>query len=121
MAAAVTVRVGRKWDACRRAIIRPSFADPRKERAAACRRRAGAGPGVRSELAEPFETLLSDKITISARERAEIIDREWREVAEDWSEAAEGDLVGAGVQSCRGLSFETLVGAEGLEPPTSSL
>jgi len=76
---------------------------------------------VRSQLAEPFETLLSDEITTAARERAEIIDREWREVAEDWSEAADGDLVGAGVHPCRGLSFETLVELMGLEPTTPCL
>lgn len=76
---------------------------------------------VRSELAEPFETLLSEEITTAARERAEIIDREWREVAEDWSETAEGDLVGAGVQPWRGVSFETLVGPAGLEPASVGL
>ena len=55
--------------------------------------------------------------TTAARERAEIIDREWRDVAEDWSETAEGDLVGACLQRWRGVSFETLVGEGGLEPP----
>ena len=51
-----------------------------------------------------------DDIAIAARERAEIIDQEWREVAEGWSETAEGDLVGAGVHSRPDVSFERLVG-----------
>lgn len=38
-----------------------------------------------------------------------MIDQEWREVAKDWSETAEGDLVGAGIQARLGVSFETLV------------
>jgi len=76
---------------------------------------------VRSELAEPFETLLSDEITTAARERAETINLEWQEVAEDWSAAAEGELVGFGIQSRRGVGFETLVGPVGLEPTTYGL
>ncbi|MBU1492430.1 MAG: hypothetical protein KJ956_00475 [Actinobacteria bacterium] len=68
---------------------------------------------VRSALAEPFETPLSDEITAAARQRAETIDQEWREVAENWPETAEGALVGAEVHSRQGVSFETLVGLIG--------
>ena len=76
---------------------------------------------IRSELAEPFETLLSREITTAARQRAEAINQEWQEVAGAWSDEAVGDLVGAGTQSRQGLSFETLVGPAGLEPATYGL
>ena len=67
-------------------------------------------------MEEPFETLLSEVVAIVAREGAATIDQEWREVAQDWSAEAGGGLVGSGVQSRRGVSFETLVGPFGLEP-----
>jgi site-specific DNA recombinase len=76
---------------------------------------------VRSELTEPFKTLLSDEITLAAKQRTESIDQEWREVAEDWSETAEGDPFGAGVQARPGVSFATGVGPAGLEPATKGL
>jgi len=69
-----------------------------------------------SELTEPFESLLPEENTNTTRERAEMIDQEWREVAGDWSDDSEGDLAGARVHSRRGSSFETLVGLTGLEP-----
>ena len=47
------------------------------------------------------------------REPAKYIDQESQEVAEDWSDTVEGDPVGAGLRSRRGVSFGTLVGSIG--------
>ncbi len=62
------------------------------------------------ELAEPFETLLFDELTTAARERAAIIYQEWREIAQEWSPHAKADLVGPGVQPCRGFEFRNVGG-----------
>jgi hypothetical protein len=70
---------------------------------------------------EPFQTLLSKEVTTAAKARAATIDHQWEEVAGKWTKEATGELVGARPRQGQGLSFDTLVGAEGLEPPTPSL
>ena len=89
--------------------------------------------GVTSEFSEPFERLLSSGVIEAARDHARVLDadpdfieRELEALFEEWGE--ERVLVGAGVGNeqtptlpRRGLKYDILVGAEGLEPPTSSL
>ena len=89
--------------------------------------------GVTSEFSEPFELLLSSEVIEAARDHAQVLDadpeyieRELEALYREWSE--ERELVGAGVGNeqtptlpRRGLKYDILVGAEGLEPPTSSL
>jgi site-specific DNA recombinase len=90
---------------------------------------------IHSELADPFELLLSDEVAIPAKLHAagnagateDEIDALWRALSDKWAaEAAELPVlaaVGAGSDKprhgkpSRGLKFETLVGREGLEPP----
>ena len=93
---------------------------------------------VTSEFTEPFETLLGEEVTIPAKLRAaeqagaddDEIDRLWRQLSDEWTAShAHRQLVHAGARNneprsgepLRGLKYETLVGAEGLEPPTSAL
>ncbi|MSW92153.1 MAG: hypothetical protein F2812_11175 [Actinobacteria bacterium] len=89
---------------------------------------------ITGELAEPFETLLSEDIRQAAalRAGAELIvavDEVFRTAAEDPSDEPELAHAGARprqgpaptVRIAQGLKEKTMVGAEGLEPPTPSL
>ncbi|MCP3998456.1 MAG: hypothetical protein GY722_25825 [bacterium] len=89
--------------------------------------------GVTSEFSEPFELLLSSEVIEAARDQAQVLDadpdfieRELEALYQEWTE--ERELVSAGVGTeqtptlpRRGLKYDTLVGVEGLEPPTPSL
>lgn len=93
---------------------------------------------VTSEFTEPFETLLGEEVTIPAKLRAaeqagaddDEIDRLWRQLSDEWTAShAHRQLVHAGARNnetrsgepLRGLKYETLVGAAGLEPATPAL
>lgn len=94
---------------------------------------------IHSELADPFELLLSDEVAIPAKLHAaenagateDEIDALWRTLSEQWAAETVTVPVLAAVgarndkprhgEPSRGLKYETLVGAEGLEPPTPCL
>jgi site-specific DNA recombinase len=91
----------------------------------------------RHEFAEPFDLLLSDEVVRSAAAQhlatrrtittTDAVDQAWAVLSARWSKEESRDLVGAGIKNprgneCReGLNNALLVGAEGLEPPTSSV
>ncbi len=82
------------------------------------------------ELAEPFETLLGDEVRLAATLKAEAELQDLVEGifdAEDQNGPSRTELVLTGVdrslsnsapRSVQGLKEKTMVGAEGLEPPT---
>ena len=80
----------------------------------------------RSELAEPFELLLSDEVTTAARAWDKYQDPTEPPGPQDDGKLLrktdrQGELATAGASLRPSLSYETLVGAAGLEPATSSL
>ena len=90
---------------------------------------------VTSTLAEPFKALLGDETRRIVAELSDSsqtdsdtnLDAGWSAIAESWSAEDRRELVGAGTTNPYdsagrgGLRVNYLVGAEGLEPPTSSL
>jgi site-specific DNA recombinase len=75
---------------------------------------------MRCELAEPFAALLSDDLAreIEAETQLEATNDKARS---PWREAGFWDLNGANTRRVGGVKAIRLVGAEGLEPPTSCL
>ena len=88
---------------------------------------------VTGKLAEPFETLLSEEVRQAAVRRADAhlttaVDDVFRERDEQddnrelaLAGATAGSNTPATVHTAQGLKENRMVGAEGLEPPTSSL
>jgi site-specific DNA recombinase len=91
---------------------------------------------ITSTLAEPFKTLLSHETRQVVAEWSGIhevqpntnnVDDQWAQLSVNWSDEVERELVGVRMTNPRtnemvgGLRVNYLVGAEGLEPPTTSL
>ena len=84
------------------------------------------------QLAQPFETLLGEELRqyVARRNEANLIDADLIDAVEDAfrteghdppPELALASNTPATVHTARGLKEKTMVGAEGLEPPTSAL
>lgn len=81
------------------------------------------------QLAQPFETLLGEELRqyVARRTEADLVDAVedvFRTADDDTPPEQELALAGATpatVHAAQGLKEKTMVGAEGLEPPTPSL